>query len=82
MSTGLLLCALSTGFFVFGFVETDFGLVIFLGTCLAGISKVIAVNSAFNMINEFDSRKQEFTLGVYYFFEKIIVGLVLYGLFS
>ena len=51
MSIGLLLCALSTGFFVLGFVEINFSVSIFLGTSLAGMSNIIAINSAFNMIN-------------------------------
>ena len=84
LSTGLILCALSTGFFVMSFIETDFGVAIFLGTCLAGISKVVAINGVSNLMNEKKSLNgsEEFTYGFYYFWEKIIVGIVLFILFS
>lgn len=56
MSLGLGCSMFSTLFFIFGFLEINFGLLIFLGTCFVGVSKVIAINTALNLINELIGR--------------------------
>lgn len=58
-------------------------MLIFVGTCLTGISKVIASNCVLNLINEYigkHSQSKEFVYGCFYFLEKVITGSVLYYL--
>ena len=82
MSAGLSACTLATVFFILGFVDTEFGVLIFVGTCLTGISKAIASNCVLNIINEFvgNGGARELVYGVYYFVEKMGTGIVLYFL--
>ena len=81
ISIGLLLAGLSCLSFVTSFLKTNFGLLIYLGTCLAGIAKVVALNSFFSFMRIHDSNV-DFVYGFYCFCEKIVLGLVLYGLLS
>lgn len=81
ISIGLFLAGLSCLSFVTSFLKTNFGVLIYLGTCLAGIAKVIALNSFFSFLRT-DNKSEDFIYGFYYFCEKIVLGLVLYGLLS
>lgn len=85
MSVGLATSTVATIFFILGFVEIEFGVLIFVGTCLTGVSKVIASNCALNIINEYIGNKsdsKEFVYGCYYFLEKLVTGVVLYYLIN